>query len=126
MRSTASGEAVMKKSVMFEWHKRLKKGLKCLKYDRRSGYLKIHQTYENVEKAQQLVRSARWLSTWIIAEELNLDRVIAKKTFTEYLETRKISAKIILRILKWKQVWLDISSDCLSHLGVFDRVITGN
>jgi hypothetical protein len=50
MLTEAYGADVMKKSSIFEWHKRLKEGWEDVKDDKRTGHLKTHQTDENVEK----------------------------------------------------------------------------
>jgi hypothetical protein len=49
----------------------------------------------------------------MMAEELNLDRETVRKILTEDLEMRKVSAKMVPRILSddQKQRWLDVCSD---------------
>lgn len=49
----------------------------------------------NVAKVRQLVKSDRWLSTQIIAEEINLDRETVKNILIKYLEMRKIFVKTV-------------------------------
>jgi histone-lysine N-methyltransferase SETMAR len=103
----------MKKSSVFEWHKRFKEGQEDVKDDERTGHLKTHRTDENVEKVRKLVCSDRRLSVLMMAEELYLDRETVKKILTEDLGMRKVSAKMVPQILSGdqKQRWLDVCSD---------------
>jgi hypothetical protein len=55
----AYGADALKKSSVFEWHKRFKEGQEDVKDDERTGCLKTHQTDENVEKVWKLVCSDR-------------------------------------------------------------------
>jgi hypothetical protein len=47
----------MKKSSVFDWHKRFKKGHDNVIDDERSGSPRSHRPDENVEKVQNLVHS---------------------------------------------------------------------
>jgi hypothetical protein len=83
-----------------------------VKDDERTGRLKIHRTEENMEKVQKLVRSDRQSSVRMMAEELYFDRETVRKIFTEDLGMRKVSAKMVPRILSddQKQRRLDVCS----------------
>jgi hypothetical protein len=70
MLTEANGADAMKKSSVFEWHKRIKEGREDLKDDKRTGRVKTHRTDENVEKVRKLVCSDRRLSVQMMAEEL--------------------------------------------------------
>jgi len=63
----------------------------------------------------------------VIAGELNVNREPLRQIVKEDLGMKKISAKMVLRILTHdqKQRRLHISSDLLRHAKMFDRVITG-
>jgi mRNA-degrading endonuclease RelE of RelBE toxin-antitoxin system len=93
----------MKKSSVFEWHKRFKEGWEDVKDDERTGRPKTHRTDKNVEKVRKLVRSDRQLSVRMMAEELNLDRETVRKILTEDLGMRNISAKMVPRVLSDNQ-----------------------
>jgi ribosomal protein S25 len=84
------GADVMKKSSVFEWHKKFKEGQEDVKDNERTGCPKTHQTDENVEKVQKLVPSDRRLSVKMMAEELNLDTETVRKILTEDLGMRKV------------------------------------
>jgi hypothetical protein len=64
----------------------------------------------------------------VIAEELNINRKTVRQIVKEDLGIRKISAKMVPRILtcEQKQRWLHISSDLLCDSEMFDRVITSD
>jgi RecG-like helicase len=64
----------------------------------------------------------------VVAEELNMNRETVQQIIKEDLGMRKISAKMVPRILTrdQKQCHLHISSDLLHKAEMFDRVITGD
>ena len=64
----------------------------------------------------------------VIAEELNMNRETVQQIVKEDLGMRKISAKMVPRILAHdqKQSRLHISSDLLRNAEIFDRVIAGD
>ena len=85
----AYGEYAMKKSSVFEWHKRFKEGREDVKDDPRSEQPKTQRADANVDRAQTLVHSG----VRVIAEELNMNRETVRQTVKEDLGIRKISAK---------------------------------
>jgi histone-lysine N-methyltransferase SETMAR len=68
----------------------------------------------------------------MMAEELNLDRETVRQILTEDLGMRKVSAKMVLRILSddQKQRWFDVCFDLSRQLAegnnFLDRAITGD
>ncbi len=68
----AQGSEAMKKSQVYEWHKRFREGGVEIKDNARSGRPTTAATNENVEWVQQVVRANRRI--WIdeIASEVNL------------------------------------------------------
>ena len=81
----------------------------------------------NVDRVRTLLHSDRRLSVRVIAEELYMNREAAGQIVKEDLGMRKISAKMVPRILTHdqKQCLLHISSGLLRNAEMFDRVITG-
>ena len=75
-----------------------------------------------------MLRSDRKISVRAIAEKLNMNRETVRQTVKEDLGMRKISTKMVPRILTHdqKQLRLHISSDLLRNAEMFDRVITGD
>jgi len=57
----------MKKSSVFEWHRRFKEGRDDVQDDPRSGQPKTQRTDANVDIVRTLVRSDRRLSVRVIA-----------------------------------------------------------
>jgi len=124
----AYGEYAMKKPSVFEWHRLFKEGREDVQDDPRSGQPKTQRTDANVVRIRTLVRSDRRLGVRVMAEELNMNRQTVRKIVKEDLGMRKISAKMVPRILTHdrKHRRLHISSDLLRNTEMFYRVITGN
>ena len=96
--------------------------------DTRSEQPKTQRTDANVDRVRTLVRSDRRLGLRVIAEELNMNRETVLQIVKEDLRVRKISAKMVPRILTQdqKQRRRHISSDLLRNAEMFDRAITGD
>jgi len=126
--TVAYGEYAMKKLSVFDWHRRFKEGREDLQDDPRSGQSKTQRTDANVDRVRNLLRSDRRLGVRVIAKELNMNRETVRQTVKEDLGTRKISAKMVSRILTHgqKERPLHISSDLLRNAEMSDRVITGD
>jgi len=124
--TVACGEYDMKKSSVFEWHRRYKEGRDV--QDDPSGQPKTQRTDANVDRVRNLVRSDRRLGVRVIAEELNMNRETVRQIVKEDLGMRKIPTKMVPRILTHgqKKRQLHISSDVLRNAEMFDRVITGD
>jgi len=90
----AYGAAAMKKTSVFEWHKRFKEGRDDVKDDQRSGRPKTRRTEENVEKVRKLVCTDGPLSLRMMARKLNLHTVTVKEILTEDLGVRNFSAEV--------------------------------
>jgi hypothetical protein len=68
----ASGEYAMKKSSVFEWHRRFEKEREDVQNDPRSRQPKTQRTDSNLDRTRALVLSDRRLGVRVIAEELNM------------------------------------------------------
>lgn len=90
----AYGAAAMKKTSVFEWHKRFKEGRDDVKDDERSGRPRTRRTDENVEKVRKLVCTDGPLSLRMMARKLNLHTGTVKEILTEDLGVRNFSVKI--------------------------------
>jgi hypothetical protein len=82
----------------------------------------------NADRVRTLVRSDRRLGVTLLAEELNINRETLRQIITEGLGMRKVSAKMVPRILTvdQEQPRLHISSDLLHNAEMLDRVSTGD
>ena len=67
--TVAYGEYAMKKSSVFEWHRRFKEGPEDVQDDTRSGQPKMQRTDANVDRVRTLVRSDRTVGVRLIAKE---------------------------------------------------------
>jgi len=88
----------------------------------------MQRTEANVDRVRTLVRSDRRLGVRVTAEELNMNRETLRQIVKEDLGMRKISTKMVPRILTHdqKQRWPHISSDLLCNTEMFDRAITSD
>ena len=123
--TVAYGEYALKKLSVFEWHRQFKEDVQD---DPRSGQPKTQRTDAHVDRVQTLVRSDRRLGVRVIVEELNMNRETVQQIVKEDLGMRKISTKMVSRILTHdqKKRRLHISSDLLRNAETFDRVVTGD
>jgi transposase len=101
--TVAYGEYTMKKSSVFEWHRQFKEGREDVQDDPRSGQPKTQRTDTNVDRVRTLLHSDRRLGVRVIAEELTMNRETVQQIEKEYLGMRKISAKMVPRILTHDQ-----------------------
>jgi len=126
--TVAYGELSMKKSSVFEWHRRFKEGREDVQDDARSGQPKTQRKDANVDRVRTLLCSDRRLGVRVIAEELNMNRETVQQIVKEKLGMRKISTKMVPRILTHdqKQRRLHNSSDLLCNAEMFDRVSTSD
>jgi hypothetical protein len=69
----AYGEYAMKKSIVFEWHRRFKEGQENVQDDPRSGQPKTQRTGANVDRVRTLVRSDRKLGVTLIEKSSEVD-----------------------------------------------------
>ena len=83
----------MKKSNVFEWHRRFKEGREDVQDDPRSGKPKTQRRDANVDRVRNLVRSDRRLGVRVITEELNMNRETVRQIVKEDLGMRKIPQK---------------------------------
>jgi len=89
----AYGEYAIKKSNVFEWHRRFKEGREDVQDDPRSGQPKTQRTDANVDRVRILVRSDRRLGVTVIAEELSMNRETVRQIVKEDLGMRNFSRK---------------------------------
>jgi len=90
----AYGAAAMKKTMVFEWHKRFKAGRDDVKDDERSGRPRTRRTDENVEKVRKLVCTDGPLSLRLMARKLHMHTSTVKEILTEDLGVRNFSPKM--------------------------------
>jgi hypothetical protein len=101
--TVAYGEYTMKKSSVFEWHGRCKKGREDVLDNPRSGQEKTQRTDANVDRVRTVVCSDQTVGVRVIAEELNMKRETVRQIIKEDLGMRKISVKMVPQILTHDQ-----------------------
>jgi len=85
-----------------------------------------------VERVRSHVRSDRRLTLRMISSELNLKRFTVHQILTQYLDMRKVCAKMVLKKLTTEQktsrrdVCLDLLDGLVREPEFFSRVITGD
>jgi len=95
--------------------------------DPRSRQTRTQRTGANVDRVRTLEYPDRRVGVRVIAEEFNMNRETVRQIVKEDLGMRKISAKMVPRILTHDQKRrLHISPDLLHSAEMFDRVIIGD
>jgi hypothetical protein len=85
--TVAYGEYALKKSGVFELHRRFKEGREDVQDDLRSGQPKTQRTDADVDTEGTLVCLDRRVGGRVIAEELNM----SKETVRQILNTRTLA-----------------------------------
>ena len=99
----AYGEDCMFHARMFERHKWFSEGRESLKNDDCLGRQRTAVTDDNIEKVRDVIRKDRRLGVRAIAEEVNLDRESVRRILKEELNMRKVSAKMVPKVLSDEQ-----------------------
>jgi len=74
-----------------------------LKNDDCLGRQRTAVTDDNIEKVRDVIRKDRRLGVRAIAEEVNLDRESVRRILKEELNMRKVSAKMVPKVLSDEQ-----------------------
>jgi len=97
------GDNAIKKTPVYKWVKRFSERRECVPDEERSGRPATSRTEENIAQLRQIVRENRRLTVWSIAEQVNIDRETVRKILTEYLDMRKVCAKMVPKELTGEQ-----------------------
>ena len=126
------GDDTISKTRLFEWHWSFKEGREEVEDDHRSGRPFTSRTDENAERVRQKVRSDRRLTVRMIADELGMSSGRVWRIITEDLGMRKISAKMVTKLLnegqkeRRVQVCEDILEQFETEPNLLKRVVTGD
>jgi len=85
----------MKKTAVYKWVKRFSEGTESVSDEERTGRPATGITEENIAKVRQIKRENLRMIVRSIAEQVNIDREIVRKTVTEVLGMRKLCAKMV-------------------------------
>ena len=122
------GDDTISRIHLFQWHRRFKDGREEVEDDHRSGRPSISRTDKNVKR----VRSDCRLTVRMIADELGMNSERVWRIITEDLEMRKISAKMVPRLLNegQKERRVQVCQDILEQLetepNLLKKVVTGD
>ena len=89
------GDNDMKKTAVYKWVKHFSDRRESVTDEERSGRPAISRTKENIANIHQIVRENRRLTVRSIAGQVNIDRESVRKILTEYLDIRKVCAKMV-------------------------------
>jgi len=74
------GDNAMNKTAVYKWVKRFSEGREIVSDEERSGWPATSRTEENIAKVCQIVRENRQLTVRSIAEQVNINSVLAGGT----------------------------------------------
>jgi len=123
------GDNDMKKTAVYKWVKHFSDRRESVTDEERSGRPAISRTKENIANIHQIVRENRRLTVRSIAGQVNIDRESVRKILTEYLDIRKVCAKMVPKDLteEQKQRRVTIFQNLLERQDdILGRVITGD
>ena len=95
----AYSEDCMSHARVSEWHKQFSEDRESVKDDDHPGCPCAAVTDKNTEKVQNVIRKDRRLGVRAVAEEVNLERESVRRILTEELNMRKVSAKMVPKLL---------------------------
>ncbi|GFU37333.1 uncharacterized protein TNCV_4273181 [Trichonephila clavipes] len=107
-----------------------KEGRESVDDEPRTGHPSTSRTAENEQRVRHLLNTDRRLSVRMIAEQLEMDKMVVHKIISEDLGMRKICAKLVPKVLTdfQKQNHEAISKDLLERIEedphFFGNVIT--
>jgi len=97
------GDNVMKKTAVYKRVKHFSEGRESVTDEERSRRPATSRTEENIAKGRQIVRENRQLTVRSIAEQVNINRETVRKILDEYLDMRKVCAKMVPKELTKEQ-----------------------
>ncbi|KAJ8958578.1 hypothetical protein NQ318_016299 [Aromia moschata] len=98
MTKEAYGDAAMRRSGVFEWHKLFREGRERAEDDDRSGRPWTSKTNENVSRVKNLLNDDRRMSMRMIADELSIPQTQPFEIVTENLAMGKVLELVELEI----------------------------
>lgn len=128
----AYGDSSLKKSQVFNWHRRFREGRESVEDDSRSGRPAEIRTSTNLERIKDLIMSDRRLTIRELSLATGFSYGTCQKVLTEDLLLRRVSAKFVPKLLseEQKQQRVTLASDLKdsidSNPGLIDKIITGD
>ena len=109
---------VLSKAQVFRWHKVFSEGKEDVEDEQSIGRPSTSQTSDNVAKVKAVLDSGRHLSVRLIADQVGLPKSIVHEIITTELQTRKVCAKLVPKVLtdKQKENRVSISRELLDRV----------
>jgi len=85
--------------TVYKWFEQFRNGCESVEDEERSGHPSTSKTQENVERVSEMIRSNRRLTIREISEDLNISYGSGRYILTTDLNTRRVSAKFVPRVL---------------------------
>lgn len=99
----AYGEASLKKSQVYDWHKRFRDGRESLEDDTRSGRPLTSVNPVNIERVKEIVRSNRRQSIEVIAEQVGISKGSCHTILCDVLNMHRVCQRFIPHALTEEQ-----------------------
>ncbi|GFV79805.1 protein GVQW3 [Trichonephila clavipes] len=128
----AYGRESSSQAQVFRWHKMFKEGRDSVDDEPRAGRPSTSRTAEPEPRVRHLLNTDRQLSVRMIAEHLEMDKIVVHKIISEGLRMRNICAKLVPKVLTdvQKQNREAVSKDLLERIEkdphFFVNAITGD
>ena len=103
MLQTAYGPSCMKRSSVFQWHKKFKEGRESVRDDERCGRSREVRTSEIIGQINDFMNRDRRVSIETLSTQFNVSVGAVHTIIREELKMRKICAKFVPRVLREDQ-----------------------
>ncbi|KAJ8957114.1 hypothetical protein NQ318_007329 [Aromia moschata] len=84
---------------IFRWHKAFAEGREDVNDENRAGRPSSSSSDDNVKRVRDLLNTDRRLSVRLISETLDITKTIVHEIVSESLGMRKVSAKLVPKVL---------------------------
>ena len=98
MLSDVYGDSSISRTRVFEWHKRFVEDREDVEDDPKSGRPCTSTTDTNIKKIWQLVCSNCRLTTYVIPNEVGMDKEMVRTILVDTLGMQKVCAKMVPRL----------------------------
>jgi ribosomal protein S25 len=128
----AYGDTAMKKSQVFEWHKRFREGRVSVDDDKRSGRPPTAINNENIERVRNIVRADRRLSVKKIASEVGISVGSCHSILLNELHMHRVCQHMVPKMLspEQKETRMTLAGDLLTMAdqdsNFLNNIITGD
>ncbi|XP_050528011.1 protein GVQW3-like [Daktulosphaira vitifoliae] len=132
MLTVAYGESALSKKNVYKWCKLFQDGREDANDEPRSGRPSTSTTDENVKAVKKIVLENRRITIREVAEDVGISVGSCHEVFSDILGMRRVSAKIVPKLLNFDQknrrmsIALELLNDVNDDPDLLKRVITGD